>query len=119
VTWEMRAMAGAPKFAESQTIPSVDYAGFAASLGLGSATLTDPGQIASTWDRALGADRPTVLDVHCDPNIPPVPPHATFDQMKAAAMSVLKGDEDAFGIMKEGIKVKAQEFLPHRSTSRT
>ncbi len=26
VTWEMRAMEGAPKFAESQTLPSVDYA---------------------------------------------------------------------------------------------
>ena len=29
VTWEMRAMSGAPKFAESQTLPDVDYAGFA------------------------------------------------------------------------------------------
>lgn len=115
VTWEMRAMAGAPKFPESQTIPSVDYAGFAASLGFVATTLTDPGQIASAWDQALQADRPAVLDVHCDPNIPPVPPHATFDQMKAAAMSVLKGDEDAFGIMKEGIKIKAQEFIPRRS----
>jgi pyruvate dehydrogenase (quinone) len=119
VTWEMRAMGGAPKFPESQTLPNVDYAGFATSLGLGSATLTDPGQISSAWDQALRADRPTVLDVHCDPNIPPVPPHATFDQMKDAAMSVLKGDEDAFGMMKEGIKVKAQEFLPHRDKSRT
>ncbi|GBE67442.1 thiamine pyrophosphate-requiring protein [Mycobacterium sp. MFM001] len=114
VTWEMRAMAGAPKFPESQTLPTVDYAGFAASLGLGSATLTDPGQIGSAWDQALAADRPTVLDVHCDPNIPPVPPHATFDQMKAAATSVLKGDEDAFGMLREGIKVKVQEFIPRR-----
>ena len=119
VTWEMRAMASAPKFTESQTLPDVDYASFAASLGLGSAKVTDPDQIPSTWDQALQADRPTVLDVHCDPNIPPVPPHATFDQMKAAAASVLKGDEDAFGIMKEGIKIKAQEFLPHRDKSRT
>lgn len=117
VTWEMRAMAGAPKFAESQTLPDVDYAGFAASLGLGSATLTDPDQIATAWDQALLADRPTVLDVHCDPDIPPVPPHATFDQMKSAASAVLHGDENAFGIIKEGIKIKAQEFLPHRETS--
>jgi pyruvate dehydrogenase (quinone) len=29
VTWEMRAMEGAPKFTESQTLPSVDYAAFA------------------------------------------------------------------------------------------
>lgn len=119
VTWEMRAMAGAPKFPESQTIPTVNYAGFAASLGLASATLTDPDQISSAWDQALAADRPTVLDVHCDPNIPPVPPHATFDQMKAAATSVLKGDEDAFGLIREGIKVKVQEFIPHRNKSRT
>lgn len=116
VTWEMRAMAGAPKFAESQTLPSVDYAAFADSLGLGSATLTDPDQINSAWDQALAADRPTVLDVHCDPNIPPVPPHATFEQMKEAATAVLKGDENAFGLIKEGIKVKVQEFIPrHKS----
>ncbi len=114
VTWEMRAMGGAPKFPESQTLPDVDYAAFAAGLGLASATLTDPDQIASAWDHALSADRPTLLDVHCDPDVPPVPPHASFDQMKAAASAVLKGDENAFGIMKEGIKIKAQEFMPHR-----
>ena len=114
VTWEMRAMGGAPKFPESQTLPDVDYAGFAASLGLASATLTNPNQIGSAWDQALNADRPMLLDVHCDPDVPPVPPHATFDQMKAAASAVLKGDENAFGIMREGIKIKAQEFLPHR-----
>ena len=118
VTWEMRAMGGAPKFPQSQTLPDVDYAGFAASLGLGSATLTDPDEISAAWDQALEAKRPTVLDVHCDPNIPPVPPHATFDQMKSAAAAVLGGDEDAWGMIKEGVKIKAQEFLPHRETSR-
>ena len=34
VTWEMRAMGGAPKFEESQALPDVSYADFAASLGL-------------------------------------------------------------------------------------
>jgi pyruvate dehydrogenase (quinone) len=28
---------------------------------------------------------------------------------------MLKGDEDRWGIVKEGIKTKAQEFLPHGS----
>lgn len=107
-------MGGAPKFPESQTLPDIDYAGFAASLGFVTSTVTEPDQIAPAWDQALAADRPALLDVHTDPNIPPVPPHATFDQMKDAATAVLKGDEDAFGIIKEGIKVKAQEFLPHR-----
>ena len=39
--------------------------------------------------QALAADRPTVLDVRCDPNVPPIPPHATFEQVKAMAGAVL------------------------------
>jgi pyruvate dehydrogenase (quinone) len=113
VTWEMRAMGGAPKFAESQTLPDVDYAAFAASLGLASRTVTDPADLGAAWDEALSADRPTVLDVHTDPNIPPIPPHATFTQAKATAEALIKGDEDRWGVVKEGIKTKAQELLPH------
>ena len=44
VTWEMRAMEGAPKFAESQTLPDVDYAAFAASLGLQGIYVDKPGR---------------------------------------------------------------------------
>jgi pyruvate dehydrogenase (quinone) len=114
VTWEMRAMEGAPKFEESQRLPDVDYASFAAGLGLAAETITDPDHLGSAWDRALAADRPTVLDVHCDANFPPIPPHATVEQMKDAALSLLKGDSDRWEILKQGIKTKAQEFLPHR-----
>jgi pyruvate dehydrogenase (quinone) len=114
VTWEMRAMAGAPKFVESQALPDVDFAGFAASLGLQALHVDKPDEIAPAWDRALAADRPTVLDVRCDPNVPPVPPHATFDQMKSAASALLHGDEDRWGVVKQGVKTKLQEFLPHR-----
>jgi pyruvate dehydrogenase (quinone) len=113
VTWEMRAMSGAPKFVPSQTIPDVDYAAFAESLGLRAETVTEPGQLAGAWDKALSADRPTVLDVHTDPNMPPIPPHATWEQFKSAASAVLHGDEDAWGFITTGVKTKAQEFLPH------
>jgi pyruvate dehydrogenase (quinone) len=115
VTWEMRAMGGAPKFEPSQTLPDVDYAAFAAGLGLAALTITDPGQIGDAWDQALAADRPTLLDVHTDPNVPPIPPHATFDQMKDSAQALLTGDTDRWGVIKEGIKTKAQELLPHPS----
>ncbi|QCQ90290.1 thiamine pyrophosphate-requiring protein [Rhodococcus sp. SGAir0479] len=114
VTWEMRAMAGAPKFTESQTLPDVDYAAFAAGLGLQGITVEDPDALAGAWERALAADRPTVLDVHTDPDMPPIPPHATWAQFKDAASAVLGGDENAWGFVKTGIKTKAQEFLPHR-----
>jgi hypothetical protein len=35
-----------------------------------------------------------------------------------AASAVLKGDQDAFGFIKEGIKIKAQEFCRTAKTSR-
>ncbi|MGQ0482502.1 MAG: thiamine pyrophosphate-requiring protein [Pseudonocardia sp.] len=116
VTWEMRAMSGAPKFVESQTLPDVDYAAFAASLGLDAVTVQKPEEIGPAWDRALSAGRPCVLDVHCDPNVPPIPPHAQFGQMTATAKAMLAGDEDRWGVLATGIKTKLQEFLPHRNS---
>ncbi|MBN9610749.1 MAG: thiamine pyrophosphate-requiring protein [Actinobacteria bacterium 69-20] len=111
VTWELRAMGGAPKFVESQSLPSVDYAAFAASLGLRATTVTDPEHLGSAWDAALSADRPSVIDVHCDPNIPPIPPHATFDQVQKMLESALAGDENRWQFLKEGVKAKAAEIF--------
>jgi pyruvate dehydrogenase (quinone) len=116
VTWEMRAMAGAPKFAESQNLPDVDYASFAAGLGLHASSVKDPHELADVWRDALSADRPTVLDVYTDPDMPPIPPHATWDQFKSATAAVLAGDEDRSGFIKTGLKTKAQEFLPHKKS---
>jgi pyruvate dehydrogenase (quinone) len=70
-----------------------------------------PEAIGPAWDRALAADRPVVLDVHCDPDIPPIPPHADFEQIKDAAEAIIKGDPDAFGVVTKGLKTKAQELF--------
>jgi len=112
VTWEMRAMEGSPKFAESQNLPDVDYAAFARSIGLLGINVDTPAQVGRAWETALSANQPTVLDVRCDPNVPPIPPHATFEQAKDTAAALLHGDEDAWGIVKEGVKQKVQEYLP-------
>ncbi|BBX26849.1 thiamine pyrophosphate-requiring protein [Mycolicibacterium alvei] len=112
VTWELRAMGGAPKFAESQTLPDVDFAAFARTLGLAGVNIDTPDAIGPAWDQALAADRPTVLDIRCDPDVPPIPPHATFAEAKATATAVLKGDENSWGFIKQGVKQKAQQYLP-------
>jgi pyruvate dehydrogenase (quinone) len=112
VTWEMRAMEGAPKFVESQTLPDVDYAAVARSFGLNAITVTDSEEIGPAWDTAFSADRPTLLNVHTDPDFPPIPPHATFEQIKDAAKALMAGDEDAWGVVKAGFRTKVQEFLP-------
>lgn len=50
------------------------------------------------------------------PGRPADPPHATLDQIEAAATSILKGDSDRAGMVRQGFKAKVQEFLPgHRN----
>ncbi|MEU9206420.1 thiamine pyrophosphate-requiring protein [Streptomyces sp. NPDC048415] len=115
VTWEMRAMAGAPQFLPSQSIPDVAYADFARSIGLDGRRIEKPQDVRGAWEAALAADRPCVLDFRTDPAVPPIPPHATLDQIEAAAASVLKGDSDRTAMVRQGFKAKVQEFLPgHR-----
>jgi pyruvate dehydrogenase (quinone) len=111
VTWELRAMGGAPKFEESQSLPDVDYAAFARSIGLAAHNVDEPDQLGPAWDAALSAAGPTVLDVRCDPEVPPIPPHATFEQFKSVTEAVLKGDPEAFHLVAEGVRTKAQELL--------
>ncbi|HVV09201.1 thiamine pyrophosphate-requiring protein [Amycolatopsis sp.] len=112
VTWELRAMGGAPKFEESQALPDFSYADFARLLGFDVVAVDDPDQLGPAWDRVLSADRPSLIDVRCDPEVPPIPPHATFEQMKSTAESVLKGDPSAWHLMWQGLKTKAEELLP-------
>jgi pyruvate dehydrogenase (quinone) len=112
VTWEMRAMENSPKFEASQSLPDVDYAGFARSLDLHGENIDEAGALGGAWERALSADKPTVLDVRCDPDVPPIPPHATFEQAKSLVHAVVGGDEDAAGFIKQGVKQKVQQYFP-------
>ncbi|MFJ8627046.1 thiamine pyrophosphate-requiring protein [Kitasatospora sp. NPDC093550] len=112
VTWEMRAMEGAPSFLPSQQLPDVDYAGFARSLGLGAERVDEPGAVTDGWQHALAADRPYLLELRTDPAVPPIPPHASWDQIQAAAESVLRGDADRAAMVRQGFKAKLQELLP-------
>ena len=112
VTWELRAMGGAPMFEESQTLPRISYADFARSIGLEGITVDEPDALGGAWDRAFAADKPVVIDVHCDPAVPPIPPHATLDQIKSTTQALLKGDRDAWHVFVQGAKTKAREMMP-------
>ncbi len=112
VTWEMRAMSGAPQFLPSQSLPDVPYATVAATFGLGGVRVDKPEGVEEAWSQALAADRPFVIDFVTDPAVPPIPPHATLDQIEAAASAVLQGDSDRVGMIRQGVKAKIQEFLP-------
>ena len=60
----------------------------------------------------LAADRPALLEAVVDPNVPPLPPHITWEQAKSLATSVMRGDADALGFLKQTIKETAASLLP-------
>lgn len=109
VTWEQRALAGDPKFEDSQQMPDVDYAAFARSLGLEGIRIDTPEQIAGAFDRAMSANCPVLVEVITDPNVPILPPHTTTEQIKKFFTAMVKGEPEAGEIMKQLYKeVKAK-----------
>lgn len=105
-------MSGSPKFVPSQDLPDVDYAAFARSIGLLGINVDDPDDLGAAWDTALSADRPALLDVRCDPTVPPIPPHTTREQVLALGKSLLKGDEDASSVVENVAKQSIGQFRP-------
>jgi pyruvate dehydrogenase (quinone) len=114
VTWELRAMGGSPQFLPSQELPDFPYADYARSLGLRGILAAKPDDVGPAWEEALAADRPCVVEFVTDPAVPPIPPHATWDQIEKALESIVRGDSDRVDVIKEGVKSKIQEFLPGR-----
>jgi pyruvate dehydrogenase (quinone) len=112
VTWELRAMGGSPQFLPSQQLPNFGYAAYARGLDLQGLDVSDPDDVPAAWDEAIAARRPCVIEFHTDPAVPPIPPHATWDQVLKAAESVARGDSDRVNVIKEGVKAKLQEVLP-------
>jgi pyruvate dehydrogenase (quinone) len=83
VSWEQRETEGEPRFAGSQRLPDVPYAGYAELLGLRGVRVTSADQMAGAWEAALSANRPTVIDAVVDPAVPLLPPGRPYEQIKA------------------------------------
>lgn len=111
VTWEQRVMAGDPKFSASQDIPAFNYAEYAKLLGLEGIEVTRPEEIRPAYQRALQAGRPVVIDAHCDPDVPPLPPHINFEQAKGYMSTLFQGDPNEKGIINQSAKQMMSEYL--------
>jgi len=98
VTWEQRGQQADPKFAPSQELPDFAYADFARMLGLHGIRVERAEDAGPAWDKALNADRPTLVELVVDANVPPLPPQVTRKQMQAYYEAIAKGDPDAEAI---------------------
>jgi pyruvate dehydrogenase (quinone) len=114
VTWEERIQAGDPKWPASQDLPDLPYADIAKLMGLGGRRVTDPEQVGPAWDEALTADRPFVLDMVTDPNVPPLPPHITFAQARGLAGALVSGEPEAKNVVVSTARSLLGSILPGR-----
>jgi pyruvate dehydrogenase (quinone) len=114
VTWEQRVMVGDPEFTASQDVPDFPYAKYAELLGLKGIKVEDPDQLGAAWDAVLSADRPAVLEVVVDPDVPTIPPHITFKEMVNFSKMLLKGDAHEGGVIKQTFKDAVESLLPHK-----
>lgn len=115
VTWEQRVLTGDPEFEASQDVPEFNYAEYAESLGLKGIRVEKPEDVGKGWDEAFNADRPVVLDVLSDPDVPTIPPHISFEQMVNMSTTLLKGDPHEKGIIKQTFKDIMQGIFPDKN----
>ena len=104
VTWEQRVSAGAPKFEDSQVLPDVPYAEMAKLLGLHGLRVDRPDAVGPAWDEALRADRPMLLEMVTDPNVPPLPPQVSAKQARHYFKALWHGDPQAREVVMASFK---------------
>ncbi len=114
VTWEERVQSGDPKWQGSQALPDVPYAEFAKLIGLEGIRVDDPERVGPAWDRALSADRPVVLDMVTDPNVPPLPPHITLKQARTFMGAMLGGEPEAGSVLADTARQLVGSLWPGR-----
>ena len=115
VTWEQRIMTGDIKFEASQDLPDFPYARFAEQLGFVGIRVDKAEDVAAAWQRALSADRPVIFEALTDPDTFILPPHITLEQAKNFTKTVLKGDPNEAGIIRQSLKSMVDRMVPHGS----
>jgi pyruvate dehydrogenase (quinone) len=114
VTWEQRAMEGDPRYEVSQSIPDFPYARYAEMIGLTGVRIDDPDKLGDAWDQVLSADRPAVLEAIVDPEVPPLPPHITFEQAVNFAKAAVHGDAGRKAMVRQSFRQLLDSVTPRR-----
>jgi pyruvate dehydrogenase (quinone) len=112
VTWEQRVMEDDPKFNASQQIPNVPYHRFAELIGFKGLYVDQADRLGEAWEAALSSDRPVLLEVKTDPEVPPLPPHVTMAQARAFARTLMEGDPKEGSVIASTAKQVLASVLP-------
>ncbi|WEG07979.1 thiamine pyrophosphate-requiring protein [Microbacterium horticulturae] len=109
VSWEMRTEDANPVWSASQDVESVDYAGWAELLGFTGIRVHSDDEVEAAWDRAFATQGVTLIDAYTSPNVPPLPPHVTFEFAKNTGEALLKNDPRARDVIRDTAKAVLTE----------
>jgi pyruvate dehydrogenase (quinone) len=62
----------------------------------------------------LAADCPCVVEAITDPDVPPLPPHITLEDAKKFASTLIEGDPNERGIIRQAAREFFESVLPHK-----
>jgi pyruvate dehydrogenase (quinone) len=113
VTWEERVQIGAGKTESTQSIPDFPYHTYAELLGLKGIVVREPELIGAAWDEALAADRPVILNIYTDPNVPPLPPHITVKNARNF-LGMMASEPELGSVLKNTAREVLSNVLPGR-----
>ena len=93
IKWEQIAFLGNPEF--GCDLHPIDFAAVARACGVAGYALSDPAQCGAVLREALATPGPALIEATVDPNEPPLPPKATFEQTKNLVEALARGTPDA------------------------
>jgi pyruvate dehydrogenase (quinone)/pyruvate oxidase len=89
----------------------IDFVKFAEACGGHGVSITDPKLCGRQIDEALAIPGPVIIEVVIDPNEPPMPPKATFEDMKNFTQAIARGTPGGLKISKTIIGDKVRELV--------
>ena len=109
IKWEQIAFLGNPEF--GCDLHPIDFAAVARACGVAGYALSDPAQCAAVLREALETPGPALIEATVDPNEPPLPPKATFEQTKNLVEALARGTPDAGQIARNIALGKIRELI--------
>lgn len=109
IKWEQMVFEGNPQYGVE--LQPIDFAGVAMSCGAAGFTIERPDEAATVLREAFTHRGPAVVQAVVDPNEPPLPGHVTTEQALRFAEALVKGQKDAWSIIKTVAEDRIREVV--------
>jgi len=83
-------------------------------IGLKGIYCEDPEKIGAAWDEALASNRPVIMNMRADPNVPPLPPHITLKDAKHF-MTMMEDEPELASVIKNSARQMLASILPGKA----